>query len=148
MKVDTNKIKKNMPQVLQGFKNFILRGNAVDLAVGVVIGASFNNLITAIVKDLLTPTISAVARVPDFSGSNFVLNGYTISYGNFLNNLISFFLVAVAIYFLVILPMNTLSERVNRLRPRKPTHKACPECLSEIPIGAKRCAHCGQVVSQ
>jgi len=137
-----------MPQILQGFKNFILRGSAVDLAVGVVIGASFNNLINAIVKDLLTPTISAVARVPDFSGSYFVLNGYTISYGNFLNNLISFFLVAVAIYFLVILPMSTVSERVNRKKPKKPTHQTCPECLSEIPFEARRCAHCGQIVVQ
>lgn len=135
-----------MLKILEGFKNFILRGNAVDLAVGVVIGASFNNLINAIVKDLLTPTISALARVPDFSGQAFTINGSTISYGNFLNVAISFFLVAVSIYFLVIVPMNTLAERVNRKKPKAPTHKKCPECLSEIPVDAKRCSHCGQIV--
>ncbi len=133
-----------MPKILSGFKNFILRGNAVDLAVGVVIGASFGTVVTALVKDLLTPFIGAIAKVPDFSGLSFTLNGSIFKYGELINALISFFLVAVAIYFFVILPMNALLARTTK--PKAVTAKKCPECLSEIPVDAKRCAHCGQVV--
>ena len=133
-----------MPKILEGFKNFILRGNAVDLAVGVVIGASFGTVVTTLVKGLLTPFIGAIAKVPDFSGLYFTLNGSKFLYGEFINALISFLLVAAAIYFCVILPMNTLLARTTK--PKAVTAKKCPECLSEIPIEAKRCAHCGQVV--
>jgi large conductance mechanosensitive channel len=133
-----------MPKILEGFKNFILRGNAVDLAVGVVIGASFGTVVTTLVKGLLTPLIGAVAKVPDFSGLYFTLNGSKFLYGEFINALISFVLVAVAIYFFVILPMNTLLARTTK--PKAVTSKKCPECLSEIPIEAKRCAFCGQLV--
>ena len=132
-----------MPKVFEGFKNFILRGNAVDLAVGVVIGAAFSGLVTALVKDLLTPIIGAVARVPDFSGLFFTLNGSKFMYGELINALISFLLVAIAVYFFVILPMNAFMSRINK---KIPTIKKCPECLSDIPAGAKRCAHCGQLL--
>lgn len=134
-----------MPKIIEGFKNFILRGNAVDLAVGVVIGASFGTVVTALVKDLLTPFIGAVAKVPDFSGLTFTLNGSMFKYGELINALISFLLVAAAIYFFVVMPMNAFMERTVR-KGQKPTHKQCPECLSEIPIEAKRCAHCGQLI--
>jgi large conductance mechanosensitive channel len=132
-----------MPKVFEGFKNFILRGNAVDLAVGVVIGAAFSALVTALVKDLLTPLIGAIAKVPDFSGLFFTLNGSKFMYGELVNALISFLLVAIAVYFFVILPMNAFMSRINK---KIPTIKKCPECLSDIPAGAKRCAHCGQLI--
>jgi len=133
-----------MPKIIEGFKNFILRGNAVDLAVGVVIGASFGTVVTTLVKGLLTPFIGAVAKVPDFSGLSFTLNGSKFLYGEFINALISFLLVSAAIYFCVILPMNALLARTTK--PKAVTAKKCPECLSEIPIDAKRCAHCAQIV--
>jgi large conductance mechanosensitive channel len=140
-------IKNNfMPKVLEGFKNFILRGNAVDLAVGVVIGASFGTVVTALVKDLLTPLIGAVAKTPDFSGLAFTLNGSKFAYGEFINALISFLLVAAAIYFFVVLPMNAFMERTSKKKDQKPTHKKCPECLSDVPVDAKRCAHCSQII--
>ncbi len=132
-----------MWKVFEGFKNFILRGNAVDLAVGVVIGAAFSNLTNALVKDLLTPLIGAIARVPDFSGLYFAINGSRFMYGDMINVLISFILVAIAVYFFVVLPMNTLLNRFNK---KLPTIKKCPECLSDIPVKAKRCAYCGQSV--
>ena len=135
-----------MSKILEGFKNFILRGNAVDLAVGVVIGASFGTVVTALVKDLLTPLIGAIAKVPDFSGLKFTLNGSKFMYGELINALISFLLVASAIYFFVILPMNAFMERTNKKKDFAPTIKKCPECLSDIPVDAKRCAHCGQIV--
>lgn len=135
-----------MHKLLEGFKKFILRGNAVDLAVGVVIGASFVTVVTAIVKDLLTPLIGAIAKVPDFSGLDFTLNGSKFMYGDFINALISFLLVSLAVYFFVILPINALMARVKRNEPVVPTTKKCPECLSEIPIDAKRCSHCSQLI--
>ena len=133
-----------MSKIFEGFKNFILRGNAVDLAVGVVIGASFGTVVTTLVKGLLTPFIGAVARVPDFSGLYFTLNNSKFLYGEFINALISFLLVSAAIYFCVILPMNTFMSKVSK--PKAVTTKKCPECLSDIPVEAKRCAHCSQLV--
>lgn len=131
-------------KILDGFKNFILRGNAVDLAVGVVIGASFGALVNALVKGLLTPLIGAIAKVPDFSGLFFTLNDSKFMYGELINAFVSFILVSVAIYFFVVLPMNMFMTRANRKKDEKPTHKKCPECLSDIPVDAKRCAHCSQ----
>jgi large conductance mechanosensitive channel len=135
-----------MPKIFEGFKNFIMRGNAVDLAVGVVIGAAFSAVVTTLVKGLLTPLIGAIAKVPDFSGLYFTLNGSKFLYGDFVNAVISFFLVAFAIYFFVVVPMNTLMSRIKKKEISAPTTKKCSECLSEIPIEAKRCAHCGQPV--
>ncbi len=132
-----------MFKLLQGFKQFIVRGNAVDLAVGVVIGAAFGALVNALVKDLLTPLIGAIAKTPDFSSLSFTLNGSKFMYGDFLNVGISFFLVAFTVYFFVILPMNALVRK----KEVPPTKKLCPECQSEIPIAATRCAHCTQVIS-
>lgn len=125
-----------------GFKQFLLRGNAVDLAVGVVVGAAFGTVVSALVKDLLTPLIAAVAAKPDFSGFSFTLNNSKFLYGDFLNAVVSFLIVAAAIYYLVVLPINALMSRVHKEPPTDPTTKRCPECLSEIPIAAKRCAHC------
>lgn len=133
--------------MLSGFKQFVLRGNVVDLAVGVVIGASFGSVVTALVQDLLTPLIGAVAKVPDFSGLAFTLNGSQFMYGHFINAAISFLLVAFAVYFCVVVPMNSLLARMKKEQaPADPTSKKCSECLSEIPLAAKRCAHCAQSV--
>jgi large conductance mechanosensitive channel len=127
---------------MNGFKQFLLRGNVVDLAVGVVVGAAFGTVVSALVKDLLTPLIAAIAGKPDFSAFSFTLGGSKFLYGDFLNAVISFVIVAAAIYYLVVLPINALVARAHHEPPADPTTKRCPECLSEIPIAAKRCAHC------
>ncbi|HEY5383269.1 MAG TPA: large conductance mechanosensitive channel protein MscL [Candidatus Paceibacterota bacterium] len=137
-----------MKNLLRGFQQFILRGNVVDLAVGIVIGAGFTAVINALVKDLLTPFIAALIKQPNFSGMAFTLNGSQFMYGEFINALISFILTAAAVYFFVIAPLNTLINRIHSGAPAPdPTTKKCPECLSEIPLAAKRCAHCAQVVA-
>jgi large conductance mechanosensitive channel len=132
--------------MLNEFKTFLLRGNVVDLAVGVVIGAAFGTIVTALVSDLLTPLIAAIAKVPDFSGLYFTLNGSQFMYGHFINTLISFLLVAGSVFFFVVKPMNVLIAKSRKEPPADPTTKKCKECLSEIPLEAKRCSHCAQVV--
>ena len=133
--------------MLKEFKQFLLRGNVVDLAVGVVIGAAFGTVVTALVTDLLTPFIAAIAKVPDFSGLVFTLNGSKFMYGHLINALISFLLVAVTIFFFVIKPMNFLISKSHKEPPADPTTKKCKECLSEIPLEAKRCSHCTQIIA-
>lgn len=128
--------------MLKGFKQFLLRGNVVDLAVGVVIGAAFGGIVTALVADVLTPLIGAIAKVPDFSGLFFTLNDSKFMYGDFLNHFISFILVAAAVYFFVVVPMNALMARAKKEPPADPTTKRCPECMSDIPLTAKKCAFC------
>ena len=134
--------------MLKEFKQFLLRGNVVDLAVGVVIGAAFGSVISALVADLPTPLIAAIAKVPDFGGLSFVINGSRFMYGHFVNALISFIFVTGVIFFFVIRPMNILIARSHKEPPVDPTTKKCKECLSEIPVDAKRCSHCAQVVSK
>ena len=133
--------------MLKEFKQFLLRGNVVDLAVGVVIGAAFGTVVTALVTDLLAPLIGAIAKVPDFAGLSFTLNGSRFMYGHFINALISFILVAAAIFLFVIKPINFLIARSRKETPADPTTKKCRECLSEVPIYAKRCSHCTQVIA-
>lgn len=133
--------------LIKDFKQFLLRGNVVDLAVGVVIGGAFGAVVSALVADFLTPFIGAIAKVPDFSGLSFTINGSQFMYGHFLNAVISFLLVAGAIFFFVVKPMAMLMARDKKEQPPAPTVKQCPECLSEIPLAAKRCAHCAQPVA-
>jgi large conductance mechanosensitive channel len=128
--------------MLNGFRKFLLRGNVVDMAVGVVIGAAFGAVVTSLVKNLLTPFIAALVRQPDFSALSFTINGSKFAYGDFLNALLSFLIVAFAVYFFVVLPVNALIERARKEPPADPTTKKCPECRSEIAIDAKRCAFC------
>lgn len=129
--------------MLKEFKKFILRGNVVDLAVGVVIGVAFGAVVTAFVKDLVTPLIAAIGGQPDFSGLSVTLNGSKVMYGDFLNAVISFLIIAAVIFFLVIQPINKLQARAARNKtPEDPTEKKCPECLSEIPKAAKKCMYC------
>ena len=134
--------------MLDGFKKFILRGNVVDMAVGVVIGAAFGGVVAALTKDLLTPLIGAlVGKHGDFSNLAFTINGTPFPVGEFINSCVSFFLIAATIYFFVVTPVNALVARMNKgEKPADPTTKKCPECLSEIPIDARRCAHCTQPV--
>lgn len=126
--------------MFKGFRDFVLRGNVVDLAVGVVIGVAFGTVVTAFVKDLLTPVIAAIVQKPDFSGFFFEVNGAKFLYGDFLNAIISFLLIALAVYYFVVLPVNVLMKRFeNQALPDK---KKCPECESDVPIAARRCAFC------
>ena len=134
--------------MLKGFQQFILRGNVLDLAVAVVMGAAFGGVVNALVKDLLTPLIAAIVGQPDFSAMAFAVNGSKFLIGDFINALVSFLLIAVAVYFFVIVPVNPLMARLRRGEaPPDPTTKKCPECLSDVPIAARRCAFCTSAFS-
>ena len=128
--------------MLKEFKAFILRGNVVDLAVGIVIGAAFGAVVTAFVKDMLTPLISAVFGKTDFSNLSFTVNNSPFKYGDFLNFLIAFLAVATAVFFFVVKPINWLTARARHEPPPEPDTTKCPECLSVIPVAARRCAFC------
>ena len=133
--------------MLSGFKQFILRGNVVDLAVGVVIGVAFGSVVTALTKDLLTPLIAALVGKPDFSAISFTIGSTVFPVGDFINAVVSFLLIAVTVYFFVVTPINALVARMRKApAPADPTTKKCPECLSEIPIDARRCGFCTQPV--
>ena len=132
--------------MLKEFKQFLLRGNVVDLAVGVVVGAAFSAIVNALVSDIVTPLVSALSRGPDLGGLVFRIDGVEIKYGHFIDTIVSFLLIASAIFFFVVKPMNLLVSRSRKGPPADPTTKKCPECLSEIPLAAKRCAHCTQAV--
>ncbi len=133
-------------ETLQGFKQFILRGNVIDLAVGIMIGAAFNSVVAALVKDILTPFIAAIVAKPDFSKLSFTIHGSQFLYGDFFNNFISFFITAIAVYFFVVLPINKLNEKISTKGPKaEETIKQCPECLSNIPAKAHRCLYCGSI---
>lgn len=132
--------------MLKEFKKFLLRGNVVDLAVGVVIGSAFGTIVSSLVSDILTPLIGAIAKLPDFSNLSFTINGSKFMYGSFINAFISFMLVASAVFFFVVKPMNILVARSRKEPPADPTTKKCTECLAEIPIDAKRCMYCTQTI--
>ena len=129
---------------MRGFKAFLLRGNVVDLAVGVVIGVAFGAVVTAFVKDLVTPLVAALFGKPDFSSLTFTINHSRFLYGDFINAVVAFVVVAAVIYFFVVVPFTALIARSRKEPPADPTTKKCTECESEIPIGAKRCAFCTQ----
>ena len=134
--------------MLKGFRQFIMRGNVMDLAVAVVIGAAFTGVVNALVTNIITPLIAAIVGKPDFSALTLTINGGVISYGLFLNAVIAFLLVAAAVYFFMVAPMNAWKARAARNAvPADPTSKKCPECLSEIPIAARRCAFCTTAVA-
>jgi large conductance mechanosensitive channel len=133
--------------MLKGFREFVLRGNVVDMAVGVVIGAAFGSIVTAFVKDLLTPLIAALVGKPDFSAYSFEVNGAKFLYGDFLNAVVAFLLIAAAVYYFVVLPVNALMARLHREPSAAPDKKQCPECLSDIPVAARKCAFCTSPVA-
>lgn len=132
--------------MLKDFRQFILRGNVVDLAVAVVIGAAFGAIVTSLVKDLITPFIAAIGGKPDFSNLYFTIHGSKFMYGDFINAVISFLILATVIFFLVVQPLNKL---MSHLKPSDdvdaPAERECPECLSAIPAAAKRCKFCTAV---
>jgi large conductance mechanosensitive channel len=125
---------------MSGFKAFLLRGNVVELAIAVVIGVAFTAVITGFVKDLVTPLIAAIGGKPDFSALYFTVNNSKFLYGDFINVIIAFLIIAAVIYFLVVMPYQAALDRSRK--PAEATTKKCPECLSEIPIEARRCAFC------
>ena len=134
--------------MLDGFKKFIMKGNVVDMAVGVVIGVAFGNVVTALVKDLVTPLIAAIGGKPDFSAVSFTINNSKFMIGDFLNTLISFLTVSAVVYFGIVLPMSKLTEKIKGNKTNPPTEKTCPECLSMIPIKARRCKFCTAIVGK
>ncbi|MDE3095464.1 MAG: large conductance mechanosensitive channel protein MscL [Chloroflexota bacterium] len=128
--------------MVKEFKQFLLRGNVVDLAVAVVVGVAFGAVVTALVADIITPIIAAIGGKPDFGALDFTINGSRFRYGDFLNAVISFVTIAMAVFFVVIMPVNRLIALRKKEGPTDPTTRQCPECLSEIPIAARRCAFC------
>ena len=128
--------------MLDEFRTFLLRGNVVDLAVGVVIGAAFGAVVTSLVKNLLTPVVAAFFGSPDFSGLMFTINGSRFLYGEFINALIAFLAIAAAVFFFVVKPVNELMERFKTEEDLEEATRKCPECVSEIPVSARRCAFC------
>jgi large conductance mechanosensitive channel len=133
--------------MFKGFRQFVMRGSVMDLAVAVVIGAAFGAVVTSFVTNILTPLIASIVGKPDFSAFSVTVNGGVISYGLFLNALVSFLLIAAAVYFFMVAPTNAWKARqAHGAVPPDPTTQKCPECLSEIPIAAKRCAFCASVV--
>jgi len=135
------------PQILKDFQQFLLRGSVVDLAVGVVIGVAFAAVVTALVGDLLTPLIAAIFGSHDFSALTFTIHGSRFLYGAFVNALIAFVTIAAVVFFFVMRPVNALVARRRTEPPADPTTRTCPECLSEIPAEARRCAFCTSEVA-
>jgi large conductance mechanosensitive channel len=130
--------------MIKGFRDFILRGNVIDLAVAVIIGAAFGAITKSFVEDIITPLIAAIIGKPDFSALALTLHGTPIKYGNFLNAVIYFLIIAFVIYFFLVLPVQKLLARIKG--PEAAANRPCPECLSEIPISARRCKFCSQPV--
>jgi len=129
--------------MFQEFKKFILRGNVVDLAVAVVIGAAFSAIVNSLVKDLITPLVAAVYQQKQFANAHFTIRGSQFMYGDFINAIISFLIVAAVVFFLIVQPLNRLTARATRDKETpEPTTRKCPECLSEVPKAATRCAFC------
>lgn len=132
--------------MIKGFRDFLLRGNVVDLAVAVIIGGAFGAIVTSFVTNIITPLIAAIVGKPDFSALVLKVNGGVVTYGTFLNSAISFVLIATVVYFLIVVPMNYVSARMNKPVVAEVTTKVCPQCLSEIPVAATRCKFCTQAV--
>lgn len=132
--------------ILQDLKKFILHGNVVDLAVGVVMGAAFGAVVTSLVKDLITPIIAAIFGQPKFSKIAFTIHGSVFQIGDFINSLISFVLIGISIFFFIVLPVNKLVSRYRNVPAPDPNLRKCPECLSDMPVQARRCAHCASLV--
>lgn len=129
------------------FKEFILRGNVVSLAVAVIIGAAFNEIVNSLVANMITPLIAAIGGQPDFSGITFTINGSQFNLGLFLNSVISFLIIALVVFFFIVKPMNHLMERSKREEPESPTMKKCPYCMTDVPIDATRCPACTSAIS-
>ena len=135
-------MEETLMTLINDFKAFILRGNVVDLAVAVVVGAAFKSIIDALVADLITPLVAAIGGKQDFSTLHFTINDSVFRYGDLLNQAISFVIIAAVVFFFIVTPVNALMARARKEPPADPSEKKCPECLSEIPLEARRCAYC------
>jgi len=133
--------------MIKGFRDFILRGNVIDLAVAVVIGGAFTAIVNALVADIVNPLIAAIVHKPDFSALILDVNGGKIKYGDFMNAIISFLLIAAVVYFVFVLPINALMKKFKPAEAAPPVTRPCPQCLSDIPLAATRCSHCAQPVT-
>lgn len=133
--------------MIKGFGRFLMRGNVIDLAVAVVIGGAFGAVVTALVKDLITPLIAAAVGKPDFSALAFTVNGSRFPIGDFTNAVVSFVLVAAAVYYFVVAPLNAVTERFKKPDAEPVAMRECPECLSDIPAAAKRCKYCTATIA-
>ncbi|MDQ3701686.1 MAG: large conductance mechanosensitive channel protein MscL [Chloroflexota bacterium] len=133
--------------MLNGFKKFILRGNVVDLAVAVVIGAAFGSVVTSLVRDIITPILGVFGGIPDFSAWSFTVNSSTFGIGSFINAVLSFIVISSVVYFFVLTPVNRLMDLMKSGEPEGPKTRECPECLSKIPVAARRCAFCTTVLA-
>ena len=132
--------------MFKGFRDFILRGNVMDLAVAVIIGAAFTAIVTSLVKDIITPFIAAIVGTPDFSAIKYPLHGSNIMVGNFLNAVIAFVLLAGVVYFFLVIPTQALLKKFNPPAAEPPVTKACPQCLGDVPVAATRCKFCTQAI--
>ena len=132
--------------MIKGFKEFILRGNVIDLAVAVIIGAAFTAIVTSFVTNIVTPLIAALVGKPDFSALTLNINGGILKYGSFLNSVIDFILLAAVVYFIIVVPMNYVMAKFNKPVEAVVTDKTCGQCLSSIPLAASRCKFCTQAV--
>ncbi len=131
-----------MKDVIKGFRDFIVRGNVIDLAVAVVVGGAFTAIVNALVKDIITPFIAAIGGEPDFSQIKYTINNSQFMIGDFLNALVSFLIMASVIYFFIVLPMNRITKKIKAGEKVDPSEKACDECLSMVPVKATRCKFC------
>jgi large conductance mechanosensitive channel len=135
-----------LKEMFDGFRKFMMRGNVIDLAIAVVIGGAFGQVVKALVADIITPIVAMIFGKPDFGSLSFTINNSNFLYGDLINNIITFVSIAAAIYFIVVKPMEVLQAR--RAQPAAaPTTRPCPECLSDIPLKATRCAFCTTVVT-
>jgi large conductance mechanosensitive channel len=132
--------------MLKGFRDFILRGNVVDLAVAVVVGGAFTAIVNALVADIITPLIGILVHKEDFKNYAWKIHGSAFKFGDFLNAIISFVLIAAVVYFVFVLPINMLLKKFQPAKAAPPTTHPCPECLADLPLAARRCSHCGQPV--
>lgn len=132
--------------MFKGFQEFLFRGNVVDLAVAVIIGSAFGAIVTALVKDLITPLIGSIGGSPDFSGITFTVNNSKFFIGDFINALIGFVIISAVIYLFIVIPMNKIMARMKKGQTIDPTEKSCPKCLSQIPLKATRCKFCTSTV--
>ena len=133
--------------MLKGFRDFILRGNVMDLAVAVIIGAAFTAIVTALTANIINPLLGAVVGKPNFDSMVGHVNGGVVEYGKFLTAVVNFLLIAAVVYFLLVLPTQYLLKKFNPPAATPPATKACPECLSDIPVAAHRCKFCGQPIA-
>jgi len=137
---------EQLREMFEGFRKFMMRGNVIDLAIAVVIGGAFGQVVKALVADIITPIVAMIFGKPDFGGLSFTINNSNFLYGDLINNIITFVSIAAAIYFIVVKPMEVLQAR--RAQPAADlTTRPCPECLSDIPLKATRCAFCTTVVT-